>query len=190
MAKKRQRRNWSGDETCRTVAQTGVPGVSVSQVAQRYDVNANLVFKWLQDPRFCLHDETEAQFSLVETVANPDSGGRGLAQSVGTIEIRLNNGHRLSLSGTFDPDLVCRLVRGLGGLSLFLLLERCPASRLAKPFEPNTLKKRSNRSDSTTVDARNGRWRRARRKGGKVACVRRGRHDEGQVTSFEPACGK
>jgi len=34
------------------VAQTRVPGVSVSQVARRYDVNANMVFKWLRDPRF------------------------------------------------------------------------------------------------------------------------------------------
>ncbi len=31
----------------RIVAQTRVPGVSVSQVARRYDVNANMVFKWL-----------------------------------------------------------------------------------------------------------------------------------------------
>ena len=34
------------------MAQTQVLGVSFSQVAQRYDVNANLVFKWLRDPRF------------------------------------------------------------------------------------------------------------------------------------------
>ena len=31
--------------------QTRVPGVSVSQVARRYDVNANLVFAWLRDSR-------------------------------------------------------------------------------------------------------------------------------------------
>lgn len=28
------------------------PGVSVSQVARRYNVNANPVFKWLRYPRF------------------------------------------------------------------------------------------------------------------------------------------
>ncbi len=32
--------------------QTRVLGVSVSQVALRYDVNANQVFNWLKDPRF------------------------------------------------------------------------------------------------------------------------------------------
>ena len=29
------------------------------------------------------------------------------------IEITLSNGHRLSVSGAFDPDAVSRLVRGL-----------------------------------------------------------------------------
>ncbi len=41
--KRRKRRLWDDDEKCRIVGQTRVPGVSVSQVARRYDVNANLV---------------------------------------------------------------------------------------------------------------------------------------------------
>ncbi len=49
--KRRKRRLWDDDAKHRIVAQTRVPGVSVSQVARRYDVNANLVFKWLRDPR-------------------------------------------------------------------------------------------------------------------------------------------
>ena len=53
MSKKRRiRRLWEDDEKIRIVAQTRVPGVSVSQVARRYDVNANLVFTWRCDPRF------------------------------------------------------------------------------------------------------------------------------------------
>jgi transposase len=42
MARKRRRRIWEDDEKRRIVAQTRVPGVSVSQVARRYDVNANI----------------------------------------------------------------------------------------------------------------------------------------------------
>ena len=53
MTERRKRRTWSDDEKRMIVAQTLVPGVSVSQVARRYDVNANLVFKWVRDPRFC-----------------------------------------------------------------------------------------------------------------------------------------
>jgi transposase len=33
-------------------AQTRAPGVSVAQVARRYAMNANLIHKWLRDPRF------------------------------------------------------------------------------------------------------------------------------------------
>ena len=47
-AKRLRRRIWEDDEKRRIVAQTLVPGVSVSQVVRRYDVNANLVFKWLR----------------------------------------------------------------------------------------------------------------------------------------------
>jgi transposase-like protein len=44
VAKRRKRRVWTSDEKRMVCAQTRVPGVSVSQVARRYDVNANLVF--------------------------------------------------------------------------------------------------------------------------------------------------
>ena len=44
------RRTWSVEEKGLIVAQTRVPGISVSQAARRYDVNVNLVFKWLHDP--------------------------------------------------------------------------------------------------------------------------------------------
>ena len=47
----RMRRRSSQDEKRRIVAQTLIPGVSVSQVARRYDVNTNLVFTWRRDPR-------------------------------------------------------------------------------------------------------------------------------------------
>ena len=52
MGKKRRRRNCSDEEKRMICAQTKLPGVSVSQVARRYDVNANLVFIWLKDERY------------------------------------------------------------------------------------------------------------------------------------------
>ena len=58
--KRRKRRFWDDDEKHRIVAQTRVPGVSVSQVARRYDVNANLVFKWLSNRIFKSYDEIVA----------------------------------------------------------------------------------------------------------------------------------
>ena len=55
MTKQKKRRVWSREEKRLICGQARLPGVSVSQVARRYDVNANLVFTWLRDPRFALH---------------------------------------------------------------------------------------------------------------------------------------
>ncbi len=112
MAKRRQRRNWSDEEKCRIVAQTKVPGSSVSQVARRYDVNANLVFKWRRDPRFQPTEEI-GPFLPVEILPEPVPPAAIPAGSDAGIEITLANGVQLRISGAFDADRVCRLVRGL-----------------------------------------------------------------------------
>ena len=47
-----KKRFWSDEEKRSICAQTLTPGVSVAQVARRYAMNANLIHKWLRDPRF------------------------------------------------------------------------------------------------------------------------------------------
>ena len=47
-----KKRVWSDDERRAICARTLTPGVLVAQVARRYPMNANLIFKWLEDPRF------------------------------------------------------------------------------------------------------------------------------------------
>jgi transposase len=42
----RRRRSWSLTEKRRMVEESLEPGASVSVVARRYDVNANLLFSW------------------------------------------------------------------------------------------------------------------------------------------------
>jgi transposase len=117
MTKNWRRRIWEDEEKRRIVAQTRVPGVSVSQVARRYAVNANMVFKWLRDPRFMPAEDEHPSFLPVEVL--PDASPvAAMAQSDAVasdcrIEITLSNGLSLSVSGAFDPDAVSRLVRGL-----------------------------------------------------------------------------
>jgi len=95
-----------------------VPGVSVAQVARRYAMNANLIFKWLKDPRFAPEViEAEAVFLPVEieqpgVVPEPISAPPPLRPN-GRIEIELAGGHRVSVEGGFDPDVLARLLRGL-----------------------------------------------------------------------------
>ncbi len=110
---RRRRRRWDDDEKRQIVAQTQVPGVSVSRVARRYDVNANMVLKWLRDPRFQASGEEAASFLPVEVIVEPRPPINDVAPSDAKIEIMLANGHRLIVSGGFDPDAVLRLVRGL-----------------------------------------------------------------------------
>jgi len=42
------RRSWSGEQKQRIIEATLVPGASVAEVARQYEVNANLLFKWLR----------------------------------------------------------------------------------------------------------------------------------------------
>ncbi len=111
MAQKR-RRHWSEEEKRLIVGQARLPDVSVSQVARRYDVNANLVFTWLRDPRF-QSEVAAARFLPVEVSPAPARDVERPELRDGRVEIALANGHRLYLSGAFDPERVVRLVRGL-----------------------------------------------------------------------------
>ena len=43
---RRTKRLWTDEEKRSICFQTTAPGVSVAQVARRYVVNANLIFKW------------------------------------------------------------------------------------------------------------------------------------------------
>lgn len=113
MAKRRQRRFWDDEEKRRIVAQAQVPGVSVSRVARRYDVNANLVFKWLRDPRFKPAEDDLPSFLPVEVMPEAAMTDCPSVALDSRIEITLSNGHRLTVSGGFDADAVSRLLRGL-----------------------------------------------------------------------------
>ncbi len=120
MARPRKYRLWTDEEKRSICLQTRGPGVSVAQVARRYAMNANLIFKWLLDPRFTRSavEDPAASFLPVEVVAAPappliDPPVIEPKVSEAKIEISLSNGHHIRVSGAYDPDALCRLVRGL-----------------------------------------------------------------------------
>lgn len=113
--KRGKRRVWTVDEKRMVCAQTRAAGVSVSQVARRYDVNANLVFSWLRDPRFAPGEP--AGFLPVEIVEDPVCR-LPVAGGESRIEIELAAGCSLRIVGSYDPEALARLIRGLSqGLS-------------------------------------------------------------------------
>jgi transposase len=113
VTKQKKRRVWSAEEKRLICGQARLPGVSVSQVARRYDVNANLVFTWLRDPRFADGGGGEvASFLPVEIVQAPELAAAP-SPGDGRIEIELAGGHRLRIVGSYDPEALARLLRGV-----------------------------------------------------------------------------
>jgi transposase len=114
---RRTRRLWTDEEKRSICLQTTAPGVSVAQVALRYTVNANLVFKWLRDPKYrpkaaTGSDEAGLRFLPVEIVKEaPVTRPVPIAEN--HIEIELAGGHRMRISGSYDPEALARLIRGL-----------------------------------------------------------------------------
>lgn len=116
---RRTKRLWTDEEKRSICFQTAAPGVSVAQVARRYAVNANMVFKWLRDPRYAREATAPADtphFLPVEIVGH---GGGDVVMAAdpvsapGMIEIELAGGHRMRISGGYDPEALARLIRGL-----------------------------------------------------------------------------
>ncbi|MEO8243417.1 MAG: transposase [bacterium] len=114
---RRTRRLWTDEEKRSICLQTTAPGVSVAQVALRYTVNANLIFKWLRDPKYrpspgARSEESGLRFLPVEIVKEVRVT-RSIPVADHHIEIELAGGHRMRISGGYDPEALARLIRGL-----------------------------------------------------------------------------
>jgi len=111
MAKRRRRRNWSDDEKRMICAQSRMPGVSVNQVARRYDENANQVFNWAKDPKFAASQEADvASFLPIEVIDRiPTEASPPDEQT--EMQIDVAGGHRLTIKGAFCPDALALLIR-------------------------------------------------------------------------------
>ena len=113
----RQRRFWSAEEKRRIVAESFTPGASVSKVAQRYGLNANLLFTWRrQEARSAaVGGSVEPLKLLPVTVA--DSGtaaGAAKTQSqVGRMEIVLVGGERIIVGVDVDASSLARVAKAL-----------------------------------------------------------------------------
>ena len=121
---RRLRRLWTDEEKRSICFQTTVAGVSVAQVARRYAMNANMIFKWLRDPRYAPDPEAVEDLGddascflpveIVDRPRNEDTAPAPNAKSAhSAIEIDTAGGHRLRIIGGYDPEALARLIRGL-----------------------------------------------------------------------------
>ena len=124
--KGQKKRFWSDEEKVSICAQTCAPGVAVAQVARRYAMNTNLIHKWLRDPKFApdpevVEDEVGETpcFLPVEIVDRPATAEPSPARAAkatsahSAIEIDIAGGHQLRIVGSYDPEALARLIRGL-----------------------------------------------------------------------------
>lgn len=123
---------------CSICNQARAAGVSVAQVARRYSMNANLIHKWLRDPRFAPSDnrlpdtgldmgpdmglELEATRSFLPIEiedAPPSSNEPAVVSSASNltsaqrIDITLTDGRRILVEGPTALSAVITLVAGL-----------------------------------------------------------------------------
>ncbi len=136
-----RRRRWTAGEKRRIVEETRAPGSSVSVVARRHDINANLVFKWKRleeagEPGRPLLEGPE--FVPIAVVGWADDGGPALLAGMagvadgarlngsaetrrpsefqsraGTIEIDLPDGARIRVDAFVDARALARVLGAL-----------------------------------------------------------------------------
>ena len=115
---RRRYRRWSEEAKRAICLETRAPGVSVAQVAQRHSLNANLIFKWLRDPRFAPGGMLEGAPIFLPVQLLHEDSPRGASEpaidgSQGRVEIVLGTGHRVSIEGSFDGAAIAELLKAL-----------------------------------------------------------------------------
>lgn len=111
MGKRRARRQFSADFKRQVVAETHTPGTSVSVVARRHDINANLLFRWRDDPRYAFQEQSFLPVEISPEVQDRKPvGEQPLPSELG---IWIAGDVRLVVKGGFDPEALGKLIRSI-----------------------------------------------------------------------------
>ncbi|MEE4212382.1 MAG: transposase [Parvularcula sp.] len=129
--KVQKKRIWADEEKRSICQQALAPGVSVAQVARRYSMNANLIFKWLKDPRFSpatgetpgapeggnIFLPVEISGSTIDQriddTPTGTAGSTSAALLARRVDITLSDGRRVVVEGPTALSSVVGLVQGL-----------------------------------------------------------------------------
>ncbi len=109
MGERRIRRNFSVEFKRQAVVETYMSGASVSVVARRLDINANMLFRWRDDPRYA---DGEARFLPIEIDGEPveEVAANPIVSELG---IWIADDVRLAIKGEYDPSILGALIRSL-----------------------------------------------------------------------------
>ena len=112
----RRRRTYSDDEKQRLVAESFEPGASVSGIAQRHGMNANLLFTWRRQMRPTPTAEPAMELIPVEIVGGVGSSpavAAALVERRGAIEIALAGGARVQVDANVNEAALKRVLSAL-----------------------------------------------------------------------------
>lgn len=110
------RRRWPEATKRKIVEETFAPGASVATVAQRYELNPNVVFAWRRAYRAGVEPDRNDELIAVNVIP-PDSGvKRGAdrasssAPQTDCIEVLLAEGARVRLSGALAREALREII--------------------------------------------------------------------------------
>ena len=112
---RRRRRIWTEDEKRRIVAETLMPGASVSIVARRHDINTNMLFTWRRQLGPGRSPATGAAVTFVPASITPGPASAAASTSalVGRMEIILAGGDRIIVGADVEVIALARVVKAL-----------------------------------------------------------------------------
>ncbi len=116
-APRRTTRHWPYEKKRRIVEETMKPGMSVSMVARRHDINANLVFSWrklYQEGRLGTK-AGEQSFIPVGIVGTQTSAPSPISspRSAGMVELEFPGGIRLRVDSRIEEAVLRRVLRAV-----------------------------------------------------------------------------
>ncbi|MGE0447494.1 MAG: transposase [Vicinamibacterales bacterium] len=113
---RRRRRVWSAEEKRRMVAETFAPDASVSLVARRHDVNANMLFTWRRQASAAESSGSDGAVTFVPATITAEPGPMmppAVPAPAGRMEIALAGGERVIVGPDVDAAALARVIRAL-----------------------------------------------------------------------------
>lgn len=118
------RRRWTDEEKLRIVTESEEPGSSVSKVARRHDLNANMPFTWRRELRRRASAADVVQAGFTPAVIAPASVGQAMAPherpedtgdrprrlAVGLMDIVLAGGKRVIVDREVSAAALARVI--------------------------------------------------------------------------------
>jgi len=109
---RRRRRLWSDEEKRRIVAETLEPGASVSIVARRHDLNANMLFTWRRQIGTSALLPAGDAMTFAPAAITPEAAPT-VSPLAGRMEIVLADGDRIIMGKDVDAAALARVVKVL-----------------------------------------------------------------------------